>query len=298
MSTSGNFGPLGLATSGLPCVQAPLKYLAPDEKSARVLVYPPSSGIPTVRPREVTVTVAIHDGRPSDGGLRLDAQGFELYTQATSFTDYYDARAVESRYYPEVSEVVQQLTGALFVLVYDHNVRSAVRAARGEPGVREPVDQVHNDYTIASGPKRMRQILDLAGRQDLVRHPFAFVNAWRPITGPVLDNPLALCDAQSVAPEDLVPTEIQHFGEGSAAVPRHRGEIYSVRHAPQHRWFYYSEMKPDEILLLKGYDSRADGRARFVPHTGFIHPNRPASFVPRESIEARALVVFESTLAG
>jgi hypothetical protein len=112
----------------------------------------------------------------------------------------------------------------------------------------------------------------------------------------VLDNPLAVCDARSVAPSDLVPTAIQHFGEDDLSVPRHRGEIYSVRYAPAHRWFYFSGMQPDEVLLLEGYDSRADGPARFVPHTGFNHPDCPPDATPRESIEARTLVVFHERL--
>jgi hypothetical protein len=112
----------------------------------------------------------------------------------------------------------------------------------------------------------------------------------------VLDNPLALCDARSVSPEDLVATDILHFGEHDLAVPRHSGQIYSVRHNPAHRWFYVSEMRPDEVLLLKCYDSRADGRARFMPHTGFRNPACPSEFVPRESIEARTLVVFDEPL--
>ena len=166
------------------------------------------------------------------------------------------------------------------------------RAARGEPGVREPVAQVHNDYTVDSGPRRKRQILEAAGRLDLADHHAAFINLWRPIVGPVLDNPLALCDASSVSAIDLVKTEIQHFGESDLRVPRHTGEIYSVRHSQRHRWFYVSAMEPGEILLLKGYDSRADGRASFVPHTGFEHPDCPPEAAPRESIEARALVIF------
>ena len=55
-------------------------------------------------------------------------------------------------------------------------------------------------------------------------------------------------------------------------------------------------LQPSEALLLKGYDSRVDGRARFVPHTGFEHPGVPRGALPRESIEARALVVFGATL--
>jgi len=277
----------------LPHVEGLLGYLAPGDGPVEVRVYPPNSSLANVRPESAPRSVPIYDGRPLSTSLRLDEQGFELHVQRTHFADFYDAAAVVERYYPEVREVMRTLTGALDVIVFDHNVRSAVRAARGEPGVREPVDQVHNDYTIGSGPRRTRQVLEAAGRGELAEHPVAFVNLWRPIIGPVLDNPLTVCDARTVAQEDLVPTSIQHFGEDDLAVPRHRGEIYSVRFSPAHRWFYFSSMQPDEVLLLKNYDSLADGRARFVPHTGFNHPAAPPGVVPRESIEARTLVVFE-----
>jgi hypothetical protein len=119
---------------------------------------------------------------------------------------------------------------------------------------------------------------------------------WRPIVGPVWDNPLAVCEAGSVAPEDLVATEIHHFGEDDLTTARHIGEIYSVLYNPAHRWFYISQMQPNEVLLLKCYDSRKSGHARFMPHTGFENPACPSVFVPRESIEARTLVVLNEHL--
>jgi len=277
----------------LPAVSARVTYLAPGDGPVRVRIYPPSSGLATVRPASVEQVVSIRDARPIGDTLRLDEQGFELHRCPTQFGDFYDEAAVRGRYYPEVRSAMRAFTGALEVIVFDHNVRSAARAARGEIGVRVPVAQVHNDYTEHSGPKRKREILDQAGRSDLNDRRFAFVNLWRPIVGPVWDNPLAVCDARSVSPDDLVATEIQHFGEDNLEVPRHRGEIYSVRANPAHRWFYASQMRPDEVLLLKCYDSRVDGRARFLPHTGFRNPACPREFVPRESIEARTLVVFD-----
>ena len=281
---------------GLPAVNARLAYLAPGQGPAEVRIYPPSSGLETVRPTLVHHMVSIRDARPIAIDLQLDEDGFELHSHPSEFADFYDEAAVRERYYPEVQAVMRKLTGALAVIVFDHNVRSAVRAARGEPGVRVPVDQVHNDYTEQSGPKRKQEVLDAAGRSDLADRRVAFVNLWRPIVGPVQDNPLALCGAQSVSPQDLVATDIHHFGEHDLAVPRHSGQIYSVRHNPAHQWFYVSDMQPDELLLLKCYDSRADGRARFMPHTGFRNPACRGPSVPRESIEARTLVVFDEPL--
>jgi hypothetical protein len=274
-------------------MEVELTYLVPGDGPVEVRIYPPTSGLETVRPPSAKHRVPIRDARPIAAELRLDEHGFELHSHSTAFTDFYDDTAVRERYYPEVRDVVQSIMGAVAVVVFDHNVRSAARAARGERGVRIPVDQVHNDYTEASGPKRKSEILAAAGRADLADRRVAFVNLWRPIVGPVRDNPLAVCDARSVAPADLVATEIHHFGEDDLAVPRHSGQIQSVRYNPAHRWFYVSEMRPDEFLLLKCYDSRADGRARFMPHTGFRNPDCPPEFVPRESIEARTLVVFD-----
>ena len=277
----------------LPAVTAQLSYLAAADGPMQVRIYPPGSGVATQRPASTQHQVSIQDARPIADRLRLDEHGFELQRGPSAFTDFYQEAAVRERYYPEVERLLQTLTSALAVIAFDHNVRSAARAARGELGVRVPVDQVHNDYTEQSGPKRSAEILEDKGRPDLAGRRVAFVNLWRPIVGPVLDNPLALCDARSVALEDLVATDIHHFGEDDLAVPRHRGQIYSVRYNPAHRWFYASDMQPDEFLLLKCYDSRAEVRARFMPHTGFRNPACPRDFVPRESIETRTLVVFD-----
>ena len=108
------------------------------------------------------------------------------------------------------------------------------------------------------------------------------INLWRPIKGPLQDSPLALCDARTVEPSDLVESNL---------VYKHRvGETYSVTYNPKHRWYYAPELRRDEALLLKIMDSKTDGRARFMPHTAFTDPTTPADAFPRESIELRTLV--------
>jgi hypothetical protein len=85
-----------------------------------------------------------------------------------------------------------------------------------------------------------------------------------------------------VAPSDLVASDLIY--------PNRKGEIYTVRYNPAHRWYYVPKMTADEALLLKCYDSATDGRTRFGPHTAFIDPTTPADAQPRESIEVRTLV--------
>jgi len=118
--------------------------------------------------------------------------------------------------------------------------------------------------------------------EELLRHRFEIVNVWRPICGPLRDAPLAVCDATSVAFTDFVPSDL---------VYRDRtGETYRVRYNPLHRWFYVPEMRADEAILIKCYDSAQDGRARFTAHSAFEDPTAPADLLPRESIELRTLI--------
>jgi hypothetical protein len=273
-------------------VVAPIAYLDAADGRAGYRVWPSSTGRPPETPAKRHHDMPIRDCRPVAADLALDREGFEFRAHATSFRDFYDDEAVRARYYGETAALLGAATGATAVLPFDHNVRSAKAAAEGRPGIRTPVDMAHNDYTESSGPRRTREILEAAGRSDLAGRRAALVNVWRPIRGPVRDVPLAVCEAESVVADDFVPTAIEHYGEDDLERPHLSGEIYSFRHRPDHRWFYVSDMQPDEVLFLKCFDSARDGRARYTAHTGFVNPERPPDAVPRESIEVRTLVVY------
>jgi len=265
-------------------VIAPLTYLDPAGGRPVAYMYEPPPGVLQRSGRYVAALAAIRNGRPEAARHSLDAEGFRLLRHASATADFYDAEAVRRDYYPEAARLVREATGAAEVLVFDHNVRNGPLAARGEAGAREPVRRVHNDYTHKSGPQRVRDLLPAAEAERRLARRFAIVNVWRPIRGPVLDTPLAVCDARSIAPEDFLPTDL---------VYRDRvGETYGVAASPQHRWWYFPRMQPDEALLLKCYDSATDGRARFTAHTAFDDPTAPADAPARESIEARTIAFF------
>ncbi|HKV55250.1 MAG TPA: CmcJ/NvfI family oxidoreductase [Candidatus Binataceae bacterium] len=224
--------------------------------------------------------VPIYDGRAAERDFSLDQQGFMLCRRETAVTDFYDAAQVRSIYYPEVEQLLREATGAVKVVAFEHDVRCLAMARRGEGGAREPVRVVHDDYTEKSAPERVR--LYLPGEADgLLKNRYAVINVWRPIKGPVRDTPLAVCDAQSIADGDIVPTE-----EGV------KHEVYLFNFSRRHRWFYFSAMERDEALLLKCFDSSRDGRARLTAHTAFDDPTAPAATRERESIEVRALAFF------
>ena len=274
------------------CLVAQLAYLVASDSRAQHLIYPPNCGRALVRPPLEHHAMAIADCRALSPAATVDSAGFELLHAPSAIADFYNDEDVRSRYYPEVASFLRRVLGALDVVVFDHNQRSAVRARQGQTGVRMPVDAAHNDYTPQSGPRRAREILSDAGRPPYTGHRMALINVWRPIIGPVQDVPLAVCDARSTASTDFVATDIHHFGEDDLEHPRHSGEIYSVVFNPAHRWYYAADMQSDEVLLLKNWDSSADGRACFTPHTGFKNPAAPATARPRESIEVRTLVIY------
>lgn len=265
-------------------VEAALNYLAAMAEKPYTYMYTPPSGTPARTGRYSQHTMPIHDGRAILPQLSLDTHGFMLTRHATVVANCYDATAVQAVYYPEVERLVKAVTGAVKVVVFDHNVRCAPMAQRGENGAREPVRVAHNDYTLRSAPQRVRDLLDADEAEARLQHRFAVINVWRPIRGPVQDTPLAVCDARSIAPPDLVGTDLKYRDR--------TGEVYSLSFNPTHRWYYFPHMQKNEALLIKGFDSLDDGRARFTAHSAFDDPTSPPDAAARESIEARTLVFF------
>ncbi len=264
-------------------VEATMTYLVADGGTPFVYQYAPPPGMPERSGRYAEHAVSVRNARPLTGDLSLDRQGFILARHDSLVRDYYDEAQVRTIYYPEVERLVRERTGAARVVVFDHNVRSGSARIRATTGVREPVRRVHNDYTGKSAPQRVRDLLPREA-EDLLRQRFVFINVWRSIGWPVQDMPLGLCDARSMAPQDLVPTELRY--------PDRTGETYSVAYNPAQRWYYFPRLRRDEAILLKCFDSATDGRARLSAHSAFVDPGVPAGTPPRESIEARTVVFF------
>ncbi len=271
----------------LPYVEADLYYLSRMAERPRNYTFDPPPGVPRSNTVNEPRRVPIYDVRGIASDVSLDRQGFGLLHHTSAVRDFYDEAAVKQVYYPEAERLIAEATGASRVFIFDHTVRRRVTGAddRAEGQPRQPATRVHVDHTEKSGPQRVRDFLGEEA-ETLLRGRMQVINLWRPIRGPLRDAPLAVCDARSVAPRDLVASDL---------VYRDRvGETYAVHYNPAHRWFYVPDMQPDEALLLKCYDSATDGRARFAPHTAFEDPTAPANVPPRESIELRTFVFHDA----
>ena len=277
---------MGLRQTGiesLPFVTAELNYLAPTPGKPRTYAYDPPPGEPEIDGAARTAHVPIFDGRLIAKDLSLDRAGFALVRHPTVVKDYYNDKEVRGVYYPAVEAFLKATLKADRVLIFDHTVRRRVEGAadvRGA-GPRQPATRVHVDQTDLSGANRVREHLPDEA-DELLKGRVQVINLWRPIRGPLRDAPLAMLDGTTVAPGDLVASDLIY--------PNRSGETYSVKYNPNHRWFYFPEMTADEAVLLKCYNSATDGRTRFGPHTAFTDPTTPADAAPRESIELRTLV--------
>jgi hypothetical protein len=226
--------------------------------------------------------VEISNGREARD-LALDRNGFVLVEHRTAMRDFFDADELKRVYYPEVEALVRRIAGASRVVVFDHTLRSGDESEREAKLIREPVLSAHNDYTDWSGPQRVRDLMGEEAERLLERR-FAIIQVWRAINQPIRSNPLAMADARSVAPDDLLIAERRY--------PNRVGQTYRLKYNPAHRWFYFPEMRRDEAIVFKVFDSLKDGRARFTPHTSFDDPATPPGAAPRQSIEARTLAFF------
>ena len=228
--------------------------------------------------------VTIHDARCLASPPTLDREGFCLLPHPSEVEDFYDFDNDRAHYEARISELVLSVVGARDVLVFDHTLRSDSPDIRGEHTTREPASVIHNDYTDDSAAKRLRDLLPPGDAQARASRRFAIINVWRSIKGPVLNSPMACCDAATVSSDDLVASERR--------AKDRTGELELVTWNPQHNWYYYPKMHRDEVLLIKTFDSALNGPARRSIHTAFANPLAPADAPPRESIESRLLLFF------
>jgi len=271
-------------TANLPFVEATMYYV--DDSEKRPVTYIAEMGESNRRdevpdPR----VVPVYDARAIADELTLDRNGLELVRDTTTVTDFQDQSQIETIYNPEVERLVKAATGASRVLVFDHTLRVADENRRKAEKLREPVRIVHNDYTDKSGPQRVRDLLPPERAEEALKKRYVYVNVWRSIHGTVEEAPLGICEWQSLEDDDMVLMDLVYSDRV--------GEIHRTRYNSNHRWLYFPQMKEDEVILLKCFDTERDGRARWTAHAAFDDPSSPPDAAPRQSIETRTIAFYD-----
>ncbi len=231
-------------------------------------------------------TISIRDARVGRAPS-LEREGIVLVPHRTAVADFRDQEAVKQVYPGEIERLILELSGASRVVVMGGaGLRYAERSPSYGTGINSfPARFIHIDYTDASAP----QLVANAAGGLKPGQRIAGYNIWRVVSDPPQDVPLAVCDARTVAPGDLVRADA-YFDVGEE--PWWNFEAFLVRHNPAHRWLYYSGMRPDEALVFKSFDSDPSQPIR-VPHTAFNDPSAPEDAPARVSVESRAFAFFD-----
>jgi hypothetical protein len=235
-------------------------------------------------------TVPIEDARTRATPASLEREGFALVEHHSAVTDFRDPAQVARIHPAEVVQLVQQVSGTDAVIVTSPGILrfSEASAESGKLNNSRPARFIHidvSDSTAHAFSERSRP------RDDRPLRRSAHYNVWRVISPPPQDVPLAVCDARTLASEDLVPADAVFDVAGK---PDWSFEGLLVRYSERHRWSYFSGMRPDEALMFKTHDSDP-AQPHHVPHSAFSDLSCPAGVTPRASMEMRAIAYWFAT---
>lgn len=272
-------------------ISAEVRYINPEWKNTDQV--PEIGSRETRRANTSRREVQIGDARfaeavdPAIAGFGLDTSGFTL--RSVTLSDEVrvpsgtkpGAKRAPRPYVEAMLELVRTETGAAATYFFADLVRTEDQSDFNTGYARF----VHCDYNATNLASMSANLLKRRGIEPDGGETYAWYNTWQPFDHTVEQNPLAVLDVRSLAADDIVDYRYTGYdgGGGLVAAP-----VYN----PDHRWWYYPDMTPDEVLLSKQLDARPDV-ANQCPHTSFIDESRPADTLPRRSIELRILAVFD-----
>jgi hypothetical protein len=264
-----------------PFVTATVFYSADVPRACAYVVNPEKNYRPLV-----ATTVKIWDARAIREELDLEQQGFRLVDHKSSVTHLRTPEAIDAIYHREVGGLIREISGADFVLPYRRYMQLRLsQRAPGENGneFTRPAGFVHMDFTQKSFRDFIRWVQETEGVEPGEYSRVVFYQTWRALSAPPQDFPIALTDGRSVKPGNYVIMDNYITSEmsGDNVVETRLGKA-----DPDDRWYYFSNMRVDELLVFKGNDTRF-GDTQSVLHTGFDNTAAEPNAIPRESLEAR-----------
>jgi hypothetical protein len=226
----------------------------------------------------------VHDVSGHESQYSLDTTGFQYCRHRSRQKAFTDEDAIVSTYYDECKQLLRGITGASRIHIFNHKVRRGPtqwhHLGFSNLKNRGPVTKTHVDQSYAGAEIRLRWELP-SEADELLKHRYQIINIWRPIAT-ILKDPIAVADSRSVLDTDLVEADMTENG--------FPGKQWVVRYNADHRWYYKSRMEPEDVLLIKCFDSN-EGVARRALHSAFedrVH----AGDVSRQSIEVRCIVLY------
>ncbi|KAF2092917.1 hypothetical protein NA57DRAFT_49296 [Rhizodiscina lignyota] len=274
-------------TQGMGIVTSSFEYLAPFAESRSEKPYlsrlPSLPGFRRTNISGCDQPTQVYEVSGNEHLFALDTSGFAFVKFSNPILDFADSTVCE-RYVPCLASWLKSYLNCLDVHVYAYNVR-----LDNQP--RLLTYYIGQDATPKSCSERLQ--IYLPGKAEILGSKrVRFLKCvswslnqciiWRPLTTPLQNSPLALCDFRTVSPRDLIAADI--------LFPHYLDEAYEVLHSPAHRWFYKQGMKEEDMILFK-LDDTAEDVAKLCPHSAFMDPSVPADTPERMSIEVRVIAI-------
>lgn len=226
----------------------------------------------------------ISDVKGDEDKYSLDCQGFQFCRHSSKETLFTDEDAIKVSYYKECEHFLKSVTGAQKVHIFNHKVRRGPtqwhHLGLQNLANRGPVTRTHVDQSYDGAERRLRWELPEEA-DEVIQRRYQIINIWRPIQ-PIMKDPIAVADSRSVPDRDLVGAEMTE--------DNFVGESWVVRHNAGHQWYYKHGMTPEDVLLIKCFDSD-ETVARRALHSAFEDPEF-REYESRQSIEVRCLVCY------
>lgn len=275
-------------------VQATIDYLVPSSRVNRRFWAPGkefNTGVYAPYP------VTIRNARQA-APFTLDEHGFCLGRHRSTLSDWENQYGADCAYAAEVAEVAMRLSGADVVVPIGGMLRNA---AATSATVQPPAAEAHVDFTQQFAEARAEAMYRKAHPAGPGYRRFIGFSLWRALSAPPQDMPLALCEGRSVRDDEgtrNTKVDVSEIPTGDALYAPIEGEenmpaATIFHHSPGHRWWYFPDMSPDEVIFIKLYDSDHT-KAWRCPHTAFRDSTR-ADARPRRSMEFRAMAYFSKT---
>lgn len=272
-------------------VEAQIDYLVPTSRINRRFWAPGrelNTGVYAPYP------VTIRNARLA-GPFTLDEHAFCLAQHRTAAGDWESQYAPDSAYAAEVAEVARHLAGADQVIPLGGMLRDA---AATSPTVQPPAAEAHVDFTERCAERRAAALYRQVHPEGPGYRRFIGFSLWRALSTPPQDMPLALCEGRSVRDAEgthNTKVDVAEIPTGDALYAPIAGEEDMLaatifHYSPGHRWWYFPDMHPHEVIFIKLYDSD-HSKAWRCPHTAFRDTTRPDAR-PRRSIEFRGIAYF------
>ena len=229
------------------------------------------------------------------GPFTLDAHGFCLGRHHTDISDWQNQYGADSPYAAQVAQIAMRLSGADFVVPMGGMMRASGATTAS---VQPPAAEAHVDFTEGCAARIAERLYRTARPAGAGYRRFIAFSLWRVLSAPPQDMPVALCEGGSVRDDEgthNTKVDVSEIPTGEALFAPIEGEenmsaATIFHYSPAHRWWYFPDMEPEEVIFIKFYDSD-HAKAWRCPHTAFRDNTRPDAH-PRRSMEFRAIAYF------